>query len=84
MKRLIGLAIFVFAFLFSGCSCNMACFDFDYKFTNAYVYEMGEWKEYNIKKWSSVEGTDMICIWTENGEMIETHSTNIILKNKGE
>ena len=30
MKRLIGLAIFVFAFLFSGCSCNMACFDFDY------------------------------------------------------
>lgn len=66
----------------SGCGCNMRCADFNYKYSRCLVYEKGVWVEYRVKSWSDYDdGT--ITVWTHDGQMIFTHTTNVIMYGEG-
>lgn len=66
----------------SGCSCNQKIFDFNYKYNRCIIYENGEWVEYRVKSWNDYDdGT--ITIWTYDGQMIFTHTTNVIMYGEG-
>lgn len=72
---IVMLMMSVFA---TGCSCNMKCFDGNYKYNKCLLYEQGVWVEYRVESWSDYDdGT--ITIWTTDGQMIFTHTTNVIM-----
>ena len=52
--------------------------DFDYEYKTALVNCGGEWKEYEIKKWDDYDN-DTICIWTKDGQIINTHFSNVVM-----
>lgn len=82
MKKLLLSLVLLGTIGISGCACNQAIFDTNYKFETALVYENGEWVEYEIEKWLDYEN-DTICIWTKEGKMIYTSFNNVIMYGKG-
>lgn len=77
MKKM-AIVSLMFLSILSGCSCNQAIMDFDYEYNTALINCGGEWKEYKIKKWDDYDN-DTICIWTEDGQIIYTHFSNVVM-----
>jgi hypothetical protein len=62
----------------TGCSCNKKIFDFNYTYNSCFIKEGDVWVYYEIESWDDYDdGT--VTIWTTDGQMIFTHSTNVIL-----
>lgn len=75
---LCAVVLVLSSIVMSGCSCNMKLIDLNYKYTRCVVYECGEWVEYNVDSWMDYDdGT--ISIWTKDGQMIYTHSVNVVM-----
>ena len=64
----------------TGCG-NQSIFDTSYEFDYALVNEKGTWVRYEISKWDDYEN-DAICIWTEDGKVIYTNMTNVVMFGK--
>jgi hypothetical protein len=75
----------IFAFLaalmvvISLAGCNYDMLDTNYKFDKAYVSIGGETQEVYIRSWCDYENSDMMQVTTKDGNVILTHSSNIIL-----
>lgn len=66
----------------TGCSCNRKILDLNYKYNRCVVYENGVWTEHRIESWKDYDdGT--ISIWTKDGLMIYTHTTNVVMYGEG-
>lgn len=75
---LCAIVLVLSSVIMSGCSCNRKLLDLNYKYTHCVVYECGEWVEYKIDSWKDYDdGT--ISIWTKDGQMIYTHSVNVVM-----
>lgn len=70
---LIIVSVFV-----TGCSCNQRIFDTNFKYNKCLIYEKGEWIEYKVNSWDDY-GDGTITIWTTDGQMIFTHTSNVIM-----
>lgn len=70
----------VFALTCVGCNKNIL--DTSYTFEKAIVYIGGEWREFEVKKWTDFEDGDQIQIETKDGYVYLVHSTNITLIHK--
>jgi hypothetical protein len=71
------ILIVVSAFI-TGCSCNQRIWDTNYTYNRCLVREGDVWVEYVVDSWNDYEdGT--VTVWTTDGQMIFTHTTNIIL-----
>lgn len=76
---IVMLVMSVFA---TGCSYNKKILDWNYKYTHCLIKEGVVWNEYRVKSWDDYDdGT--ITIWTEDGQMIYTHSENVIMYGEG-
>lgn len=76
---IVMLMMSVFA---TGCSCNRKILDWNYNYNRCVVYENGVWTEYRVDSWDDYnDGT--ITIWTTDGQMIYTHSVNVIMYGEG-
>lgn len=60
--------------------CNKQVFDFEYKYTNAYIKIGDEWTDVKIKSWNDYDG-EQIQIILEDNTVILTNSFNCILYN---
>lgn len=77
-----AIVLIVVSVFFAGCSCNEKIFDFNYKYTHCLVKEGDEWGEYVVKSWKDYDdGT--ITIWTSDGQMIFTHTNNVVMYGEG-
>lgn len=75
----VGVLCTIMAFLFKG--CNRQIVDIDWNFKRAVVRDGfgGYSGVVNIKSWRDYNQSDMVQITTDKGQVILTHSTNIIL-----
>lgn len=88
MKKLIFvlcliLVVSLCLFCLSGCDddkigYNKQIFDFNQKYTNAYLKVGDEWTDVKIKSWNDYEG-EQIQIILEDNTVILTNSVNCIL-----
>ena len=65
---------------FSTSGCNKQLFDFNYKFSHAYIKIGDEWKDLEIKTWRDYDG-EQIQITLYDDTVILTSSYNCILYN---
>lgn len=74
-----GVICAIMMFLFKG--CNRQIIDIDWNFKRAVVRDGfgGYSGVVNIKSWRDYNQSDMVQITTDKGQVILTHSTNIIL-----
>ena len=67
----------------SGCNKNAGYnkqfFDFNYKYTNAYIKIGDEWKDVKIKAWTDYEDGDQLQLVLEDDTVLLVHSMNCIL-----
>lgn len=76
---IVMLVMSVFA---TGCGCNRKILDWNYNYNRCLIYENGAWTEYRVDSWDDYDdGT--ITIWTTDGQMIYTHSENVIMYGEG-
>ena len=76
-----ALCLVLFVILTSLVSCgNKDIFDFEYTFTEAYIYfPDGDVEHVKLAGWTDYEDSDMVQIRTADGKVYLTHSSNIVL-----
>lgn len=83
MKKKINTIFCAIVLLFvsiviSGCSCNQRVWDTNFKYDRCLIKEGDVWVEYRVDSWDDYDdGT--ITIWTTDGQMIFTHTENVIM-----
>lgn len=78
LSSLVAVLIAVSTIFLAG--CNKQIFDFNNKFTHAYIKINEEWMDVEIKAWNDYEG-DQIQIILKDGTTMVIHSVNCILYN---
>lgn len=78
-KRFVTVLAIVFISLMTGCSCgNKEIWDRTYKYNKAICNVGGEWREFEISKWTDYEG-EQIQIWDKQGNYYLMSSVNCTL-----
>ena len=81
MKK-VFVFILLFALLISGCGYNMPIVDLNYKYTKAILITGDTTMEYEITSWKDWDGSDTVQFTTTSGQVIYTHTSNVILIGK--